>query len=190
MPYVGDEEKPPESMVQLTLTVNTREYDAGAERSPALRRRCWPPRATFYESDIEAVVRWLPGSTFKPSQAEENMNHDAMDSWYFYHALFNLARLANDGEKTARRLLERSLPFAMRVARRFDYAWPIFFHLRTLDAVRAESEPGKGGEHDVGGLYALVMLHAHELFGDDEYLAEAKRGVAHLGAWASASATR
>jgi hypothetical protein len=108
------------------------------------------------------------------------MNHDDMDSWYLHHALFNVSRLASEGDERAREMFERSLPFAIRAARRFNYRWPIFFHLRTLDVVRAESAPGQGGECDVGGLYALVMLHAYELFGDPEYLAEAERAVLNL----------
>src|SRR5581483_8968925 len=68
-------------------------------------------------------------------------------------------------------------PYAMRVARRFDYRWPIFFDLKSLEIVRAEASPGKGGENDVAGLYALVMLHAHSLFGEGEYLIEARRAA-------------
>ncbi|HEY1680596.1 MAG TPA: hypothetical protein VGF98_03010 [Candidatus Tumulicola sp.] len=77
-------------------------------------------------------------------------------------------------------MFRKSLEFAVRVARRFDYRWPIFFNLKTLAVVRAESAPGKGGERDVAGLYALVMLDAHEMFGEPEYLDEAKRAIATM----------
>src|SRR4029453_7605519 len=43
----------------------------------------------------------------------------------------------------------------------------------TLEVVKGESEPGKGGELDVPGLYAHVMLQAFELTDDDRYLHEA-----------------
>jgi hypothetical protein len=108
------------------------------------------------------------------------MNHEAMDSWYLHHSLFNLSRLAAEGDERAKELFRRSLRYAIRVARRFAYRWPIFFNLRNLDVIRAEAEPGAGGETDVGGFYALVMLHAHDLFGDAEYLEEAKRGLESL----------
>jgi hypothetical protein len=180
MPYVADDTKPPESMVQLTLAVNAGEYARWGGDADAFAAAQAATAADFFDADVCSVVRWLPGDDFGASQSEDNMNHDDMDSWYLHHALFNVSRLASEGDERARELFERSLPFAIRAARRFDYRWPVFFNLRTLDVVRAESSPGQGGEHDVGGLYALVMLHAHELFGKQEYLAEAERGVLHL----------
>jgi hypothetical protein len=179
MPYVGDTTKPPESMVQLTVLVNTLEYeDWRGFRSP-LSATLLSGIDAFYDPAIGSVVRWLPGEDFG-DQSEANMNHEAMDSWYLYHSLFNVSRLATLGNAKARAMLRKSLPFAVRVARRFDYRWPIFFNLKTLAVVRAESAPGKGGERDVAGLYALVMLHAHEMFGEPEYLEEAKRAIAAM----------
>lgn len=180
MPYVGDEAKPPESMVQLTLAVNTGEYDRWRGETSAFADTMRATVPAFFDDEVGSIVRWLPGADFGASQAEENMNHEAMDSWYLHHSLFNVSRLASEGDERAKELFGKSLPFAIRVARRFGYRWPIFFNLRNLDVIRAESEPGKGGETDVGGLYALVMLHAHELFGDAEYLDEARRGVESL----------
>ncbi len=179
MPYIGDTTKPPESMVQLTVLVNTLEYeDWRGSRSP-LSAALLKSLEAFYNPSIGSVVRWLPGEEFG-RQSEENMNHEAMDSWYLYHSLFNVSRLATLGNSKARAIFRKSIPFAMRVARRFDYRWPIFFNLKTLEVIRAESAPGKGGERDVAGLYALVMLHAHEMFGEPECLEEAKRAVAAM----------
>lgn len=179
MPYVGDTEKPPESMVQLTVLVNALEYDGWRSATSALTRSLLEGISRFYDPDIGSVVRWLPEESFG-QQSEENMNHESMDSWYLYHALFNLSRLARMGNGSALEIFRKSLPFAVRVARRFDYRWPIFFHLKTLDIIHAESAPGEGGENDVAGLYALVMLHAHELFGDAEHLTEAERAIAAM----------
>ena len=181
MPYVGDETKPPESMVQLTLAANTGEYARWAGIASAFEAKMRDTLETFVDGDVGSLVRWLPGADFGASQAEENMNHEAMDSWYLHHSLFNAFRLAREGDTRARAVCEASLAYVVRVAHRFAYRWPIFFNLRTLDIIRAESEPGKGGETDVGGLYALVMLHAYEMFGRSEYLDEAKAGVASLG---------
>ena len=180
MPYVADETKPPESMVQLTLAANTGEYDRWREQTSTFAAAMRASAPSFFDEKIGSVVRWLPGADFGASQAEENMNHEAMDSWYLHHALFNLSRLASEGDERAKDVFRRSLPFAMRVARRFAYRWPIFFNVTNLDVIRAEAAPGKGGETDVGGLYALVMLHALELFGDAEYLDEAMSGVRSL----------
>ena len=80
----------------------------------------------------------------------------------------------------AARLFRKSLPFAIKVAHRFGYRWPIFFDLQTLEIIRAESAPGKGGENDVAGLYALVMLEAYEMTGKSAYLDEAKEAASAL----------
>ncbi|GAC1412441.1 MAG: hypothetical protein NVS2B17_24780 [Candidatus Velthaea sp.] len=179
MPYVGDTTKPPESMVQLTALLNTLEYDRWSGTPSDFAAILQATIPAFFNEKAGSVVRWLPGESFGP-QAEEHMDHTTMDSWYLYHSLFNVSRLASMHDSRATESFRQSLPFAMRVARRFDYRWPIFFDLHTLDIVRAESEPGKGGERDVAGIYALVMLHAHELFGDEVYLAEAERAAASL----------
>jgi hypothetical protein len=178
-PYVGDTTKPPESMVQLTVLVNTLEYEAWRGTPSVVSAMLRDGIDRFYDPNVGSVVRWLPGEEFG-GQSEEHMNDECMDSWYLYHSLFNLSRLATLGDATARKMFRNSLPFAIRVARRFDYRWPIFFSLKTLDIVRAESAPGKGGENDVAGLYALLMLHAGELFGGSEYLEEAKRAAETL----------
>jgi hypothetical protein len=180
-PYVSDDTKPPESMVQLTLASNVHEYERWAERATVLSATLHATVPSFFDEGVGSIVRWLPTAQFDDSQAEQNMNHSAMDSWYLHHALFNTWRVADEcASNEAKRLFKASLPFVMRVARRFAYRWPIFFDLRSLDVIRAESEPGKGGETDVGGIYALVMLHAYDMFGDAEYLEEAKKGVESL----------
>ena len=180
-PYVGDDAKPPESMVQFTVASNIHEYERWAKQETVLAALLRATVPTFFDETVGSIVRWLPTAQFADAQAEENMNHSAMDSWYLHHALFNAWRMARECESAdAKRLFRASLPYVVRVARRFGYRWPIFFDLRTLDIIRAEAEPGKGGETDVGGIYALVMLHAYEMFGDADYLEEAKRGVESL----------
>ncbi len=180
MPYVADETKPPESMVQFTVAVNAGEYDAWRNESSALSRTLRANVSPFFDHAVGSVVRWLPGETFSAQQADDNMSHAAMDSWYLHHALFNVFRIAREGDADAKEIFEKSLPFLVRVAHRFDYRWPIFFDLQTLDVIRAESAPGRGGETDVGGLYALVMFHAYELLGDRSYLNEAEIAVSRL----------
>jgi hypothetical protein len=172
MPYVADEAKPPESMVQFTVAVNAGEYDQWRNENGALSHVLRANVDQFYNADVGSIVRWLPGEAFDDAQAEDNMNHDAMDSWYLHHALFNVFRIARDGDQRAKEAFKKSLPFLIRVARRFDYHWPIFFHLRTLDIIRAEAKPGEGGETDVAGLY--------EMFGGSSYLNEAEIAASHL----------
>ena len=126
MPYVGDRSKPPESMVQLTVLVNSVEYESWRGSRGPLSAELLGGFEKFYDSKMGSVVRWLPGESFG-EQSEEHMDHESMDSWYLYHSLFNVSRLATLGNRAARAILQKSLAFAVRVARRFDYRWPIFF---------------------------------------------------------------
>ena len=180
MPDIGDTTKPPESMVQLTVAVNVGEYDSWRGERSALGSRLRSTLNAFYREDIGTLVRWLPGETFDAAQADDNMNHEAMDSWYLHHALFNAARLAREGDAEALKVFAESLPFVKRVAWRFTYHWPIFFNVETLDVIRAEAAPGSGGETDVAGLYALVMIHAYEMLGGIDYLHEAESALSAL----------
>src|SRR5690606_17292937 len=62
----------------------------------------------------------------------------------------------------------------------FDYQWPVFYKMDTLEVLKPETEPGKGGEKDVAGIYAHVMLQGLELTGDQRFLNEAKRAAQSL----------
>lgn len=179
LPYVDDHTKPPESMVQFTVLLPLIEYGHWTARESRLGRELLRGIPTFFDKVVGSVVRWLPGEPFL-EQSEDVQNHRAMDSWYLYHVLFNLARAARFGDRASARLFRKSLPFAVKVAHRFGYRWPVFFDLQTLDIIRAESAPGKGGENDVAGLYALVMLEAYETTGKPAYLDEAKEAARAL----------
>jgi len=100
-----------------------------------------------------------------------------MDAWYLHHPLLNLSRLALKGDSQAKKLFLDSLPYAIKVARHFAYEWPVFYHMETLEIIKAATAPGKGGEKDVAGLYTHVMLQAYELTGMDKYLREAKKAA-------------
>ncbi len=179
LPYVSDRTKPPESMVQLTVLLALEDFGRWVGSRPRLAAELTRGLPAFFDPEVRSVGRWLPGRPFT-EQSEEIQSRYAMDSWYLYHILFNLSRLATSGDRTARRLFVRSLPAAITVARRFGYRWPVFFDQRTYDVIRAEASPGQGGENDVGGLYANVMLQAYELTDRAEYLEEAKRAAEAL----------
>jgi hypothetical protein len=179
LPYVGDDGKPPESMVQLAVLRPLRDYERWAGRRFPLVQSLEGTLPTFYDAELGSMRRWLQGEPFE-NQVEDGQSHRNMDSWYLYYVLMSLAELAERDTVHARRLLRDSLPFAIRVARRFGYRWPVMFDLETLDIVRQESKPGAGGELDVAGLYALVMVKAYQLFDDPAFLEEARRAADSL----------
>lgn len=188
LPYVGADERPPESMVQLAVLVPLAEYAQMKNLEIPLVEMLASTIPTFWDAKAGSILRWLPESQALLNHGEEHMGQHIIDSWYLYHVLHNLARLAALGYETAREYLLRSVPYAIDIAMEFGYRWPIFFHALTKEVIKAESEPGQGGEHDVGGLYALLMLRLHELTGEGEYLAEAERGIRHVSSCGFGSA--
>src|SRR5690606_20724142 len=62
----------------------------------------------------------------------------------------------------------------------FDYQWPVFYKMTTLEVLKAETEPGEGGEHDVPGSYAHLMLMVWQITKDERYLKEAVTAASKL----------
>lgn len=178
--YASDYKTPPESMVQLAVMVPMIEYAGWASTDMPIIAELDEGLEGFYNMDIGTIQRWLLAVEHDLDESEEQKRPMVMDSWYLYHALLNLSRLAGAGDERAGKLFRRSLDYAVKVGRHFNYEWPIFYHMKTLEAIKAEAKPGAGGEKDVGGLYALVMIQAWELTGDRTYLEEAKAAAAQL----------
>lgn len=173
--YLSDGETPPELMVQLAVLMPLLDYarTTGAT-SPAIEElRATLP--TFFDPKLGAMRRWLPSRDDELDGSEEHKFPWIMDSWYMHHALVNIGRLARRRDRGARRLFFDSLEYLITAAHRFKYDWPIFFHIETLEVRKAESAPGAGGETDVPGMYAHVMLQAWEMTGEQRYLDEAIR---------------
>ncbi|WP_144051803.1 hypothetical protein [Fibrisoma limi] len=178
--YVGSSEKPPESMVQLCVLVPMLAYQAWKGRPSKLAEQLLQSVPSFYRDDLKTVVRWLPGQPFQKSELSEEEDHDKMDSWYLFHILMNLGRLALQGDETARDIFLKSLDFAIEAAHRFRYEWPVFYHVKTLEVLKSETKPGEKGEQDVPGVYTYVMMQAFELTNDARYLREAEQSAGKL----------
>lgn len=175
--YLCDYESVPESMVQLAVLLPLLEYEKWlGQRIPLIEEieRVLPH---FYDAKIGCVARWLPAKEKTLTGEEEQKKPRVMDSWYQLHTLLNLSRMALKGNKTAKKLFLDSVDYAIKVARRFKYRWPVFYNVDTLEVVKAETKPGEGGEKDVSGSYAHVMLQALELTGDGRSLSEAKKAA-------------
>ncbi len=166
-PYLGAEY--PDSMVQLALLLPLREYEGWAGRPLPLAEELRKGVPAFYDPKLKTMRRYLPSVG-----ADKNANE--VDSWYLYHPLLDLARLAGTGDAEAKTLLLDSVDFGIRVARHFDYRWPVQFDVETREVLTGERKPGQPGQSDVGGIYAEVMLHTWDLTGNDAVFGRSQTG--------------
>lgn len=172
--YVSDYKTPPESMVQLAVLLPLLDYDrwSGEDHSPVIET-LHNGLENFFDEQLGTVVRWLPAMEKDLDWSEEQKRPDVMDSWYLHHPLLNLSRLAADGDKTAKKLLLNSVDYVIKVAHHFDYEWPVFYKMPTLEVIKAETAEGQGGEKDVPGAYAHLMIQVWQLTGEQRYFDEA-----------------
>ncbi|MDP9079663.1 MAG: hypothetical protein M3O71_19725 [Bacteroidota bacterium] len=178
--YVCDYATPPEIMVQLAVLLPLLDYVEWSNGELAVMKKIKEGLPAFYEEKYGTIMRWHPKVADSMEGEEEHKKPLVMDAWYLHHPLLNLSRLALKGDKVAGKLFLDSLEFSIKVAHHFDYQWPVFYKIDTLEVVKAETQPGKGGEKDVPGLYAHVMLQAWELTGKKRYLAEAEKSALKL----------
>jgi len=178
--YLCDYKTPPEVMVQLAVLLPLLEYcdwKGEMHKMTGIIRDGLP---AFFSEELGTLVRWLPAMVDQLDESEEQKQEGVMDSWYLHHPLTNLIRLAVRGDDMAKDLVEKSIDYPIQVAKHFKYNWPVFYDMKTLEVLKAETQPGKGGEKDVPGAYAKMLLEMWKLNGDKKYLEEAKKAVEHL----------
>ena len=193
-PYTGTEY--PDVMVQMSVIAALQDYAVWTGKPIDFQATLEAGLDKFYDLDLKTMRRYLPN-------VGKDKDALAVDSWYLYHPLLNLGHRALDGDARARRLFEGSLDYAIRAAHHFKYAWPIQFKVDDFEViVKARNDDGLG-QTDVGGLYAYVMLQAHELTGKPRYLTEARAAIdaargmrfelnyqANLTAWGASACVR
>jgi hypothetical protein len=192
-PYTAAEY--PDSMVQLVVLAAVRDWEDWLGKRIPLSRELAQGLEKFFDPKLGTMRRYLPN-------VGADKNADAVDSWYLYHPLLSLGRLALGGDEQARSLFERSLDYAIKAAHHFDYRWPIMYDVKDFSVI-TETAGDDRGQTDVGGFYAMVMLLAFELTDDARYLDEARAGLdaarglrfdlnyqANLTAWGAAAALR
>lgn len=172
--YISDYKTPPESMVQLAVLLPLMDFDkwSGEDHSPVIET-LHNGLENFYDKQLGTIVRWLPAMEKNLDWSEEQKKPEVMDSWYLHHPLLNLSRLALDGDAVARKLLMDSIEYVINVAHHFNYEWPVFYKMPTLEVIKQETEVGAGGEKDVPGAYAHLMIQVWQLTGDKRYFDEA-----------------
>lgn len=160
-------------MVQMSLIAALVGYGKWRKRRVPLADKLSPGMSRFYDSKLKTLRRYLPN-------VGKDKNRNEVDAWYLYHPLKNLALTAREGEEWAKTLFFESLEFSIRAAQHFEYVWPIKYDLTTLEVTQAIRKDGDPGQSDVGGIYAYVMLQAHELTGDPRYVEEAEKAIQAL----------
>ncbi|WP_456312067.1 hypothetical protein [Pseudomonas shirazensis] len=178
--YLCDYDTPPESMVQLAVLTPFTEYEKWSAKKQPICDDLIKGLPEFYDSKINCINRWLPSMVDQLDQSEEQKKEMVMDSWYLHHPLMNLARLAITGDKTAEKLVLDSIEYVIKVAHHFNYTWPVFYHMETLEIIKKETAPGAGGERDVPGAYAHLMLLVFKLTNEKRYLNEAEKAAKKL----------
>jgi hypothetical protein len=182
--YVSDYSTPPEIMVQLAVLLPLLDYVRWSKKQLPLVKNIEAVLTEFYDDKIKSVVRWLPAAKEALEGKEEHKKPHVMDSWYLFHPLLNLSRMAlEDKNETAKKLFLNSLDYIIKVAHHFKYKWPVFYNIDTLDVIKAETKPGEGGEKDVAGLYAHVMLQAWDITKEKHYIEEAKKAAKTLSGY-------
>lgn len=170
-PYTAAEY--PDSMVQLTGLLPIREYRAWKNKPIALADELRAGVGRFFDPELGTIRRYLPN-------VGKDKDADEVDSWYLYHPLANLGRLAKEGDEEGRDLFLQSLDYGIKVARHFHYQWPVQFNVKTLKVITGPRKSGEPGQSDTGGLYAYIMLQAYDLTGKERFLEEAKRAIQAL----------
>ena len=163
----------PDSMVQMSILSSLREWELAQGRTEPVSTELGAGIGRFFDKDLGTIRRYLPN-------VGKDKNPDAVDSWYLFHPLMNLARLAKAGDAKAEKLFRASLDFTVRSARHFKYVWPIQFDVTDFSVITAARSLQGRGQTDAGGLYAYVMLLAFEITADDTYLDEAKAALKAL----------
>lgn len=186
----------PDAMVQMSIVQALHDWGKWRCEVHPLEEEFKAGLGKFYDPKLETLRRYLPN-------VGDDKDADAVDSWYLYHPLLNLGKLALDGDAKARRLFLKSLPYAIRAARHFTYKWPIQYKITDFSVITETAGADGRGQTDVGGIYAWVMLEAFELTDEKLYLDEACAAIdtavglgfdinyqANLTAWGAAACMR
>jgi hypothetical protein len=192
-PYTAAEY--PDIMVQMSVLASIHSWGQWSGKPHRLEGRLRKGVERFYDPQLKSLRRYLPN-------VGKDKDADAVDSWYLYHPLLNLGRLARSGDPQSGELLRKSIDFAIRAAHHFKYQWPIQFKITDFSVITEAANDGRG-QTDVGGLYAYVMLLAHELTSEQRFLDEARAAIevgiglrfnlnyqANLTAWGAAACVR
>ena len=193
-PYTAAEY--PDIMVQMLTIVTIHDWGKWWGEAHPLEADFKAGLEKFYDPELKSLRRYLPN-------VGADKDAGAVDSWYLYHPMINLGRLALDGDEEARALLMKSIGFGIKAAHHFNYKWPVQYKITDFAVITDVAEADRRGQTDVGGIYAWSMLQAFQLTDDKTYLDEARAAIdaaiglrfgvnyqANLTAWGAAACVR
>jgi len=193
-PYTAAEY--PDIMVQMSIISALHDWGKWCGKELPLKAEFEAGLGKFYDPKLKTLRRYLPN-------VGSDKDADAVDSWYLYHPMLNLANLALDGDEDAKALFLKSVDFGIEAAHHFKYKWPVQYKVTDFSVVTEAAEADGRGQTDVGGVYAWVMLQAYELTDDKKFLDEARAAIdaamglrfnvnyqANLTAWGAAACMR
>jgi hypothetical protein len=133
--------------------------------SPSFEHECNDLLAdlpAFYHADTHSISNDL---TRKPNERA--------DSWYpFENSLIKYPVIGSlAGSKEVVDHFLDAFQTARKMAQQYNYLFPIYYQVATLQA------EGAGTNYAVGGLYAWAAILANRLTGEKQYLEEARRAV-------------
>jgi hypothetical protein len=134
------------------------------------------PSPTF-EHECNALLADLPAFYHPETHSISNdfspKKDERADSWYpFENSLIKypmIGRLTGSKEVTDKFL--DAFQTARKLAQQYNYLFPIYYQVATLQA------EGAGTNYAVGGLYAWAAILANKLTGEAQYLDEARRAI-------------
>ncbi len=194
MPYPEGEY--PDVMVQMSVLAALHDYGRWLGKPLPLEDELRRGLSRFYDPKLKVLRRYLPN-------VGADKDADAVDSWYLYHPMLNMARMALAGDEVCRDLLLKTIDYGIRAAHHFNYAWPIMYDIKDFAVKTRARNDDRFGQTDVGGLYAYLMLQCWELTGEERFLVEARAAIdatvgmrfnleyqANLTAWGAAACMR
>ena len=130
-----------------------------------------------YETECNELLAALPSFYHEDTQSISNdfvrKPNERTDSWYpFENGLVKYSAIGFlAGSKEIKDHFLEALHTAKKMARQYDYLFPIYYQVSTLLA------EGAGTNYAIGGLYAWAAILAYHLTSEEQYLEEARRAI-------------
>jgi hypothetical protein len=130
-----------------------------------------------FEAECKQLTDDLPGFYHADTHSVSNdfvrSPNERADSWYpFENALIKYPMVGSlAGSEEVKSHFLDAFATAEKMAHEYEYLFPIYYDVSTLQA------QGAGTNYAVGGLYAWAALIASRLTGEDHYREEAKRAI-------------